>query len=441
MAYKYTDFLEKAQAEGLYDQFGEMDLEKAKENPTYGMGILSGKIMYRDAKTPEAKQQARTWTENYRQSVGGYSTDPTGQYFMPNMLSPSSFEQQDPYGDKIGQLLQKLYERKPFQYDVKSDPQYQTFLKEAMREGRRAMEDTMGSYAAMTGGVPSTAAVTAASQANNYYNAQLADALPKFYQQAYDRYMQEFQTQAETAGLMRQQQAADYGRLTDEVTNQRIRRDEESQARQEAFQKALTAYQMGDARMLEELGIDTSKDVNRQLQELQLRSYEWQDQLQRAQAAAQIGDYSLLQAMGFDTTQAEFEKDLTLAQIAAAYGDYSLMRDLLNSRGANILAGAAPAGSGGSSGGYTGGPAADPGDRLVGNGLTEKQNIAAARVRQYGTGTSADGYPGAYPSSGLSEADMEAILAYNAANHSTGSAQPEQQSTGSRSDRYNRGRR
>ena len=52
----------------------------------------------------------------------------------------------------------------------------------------------------MTGGMPSTAAVTAARQAGGYYAAQLADKLPELYQQAYQRYLQEYQRQMGLAG-------------------------------------------------------------------------------------------------------------------------------------------------------------------------------------------------------------------------------------------------
>lgn len=80
-------------------------------------------------------------------------------------------------------------------YDPNTDPVWQALQKQYRREGQRATEDTLGRYAAMTGGMPSTAAVSAAQQAGNYYAAQLSDRLPQVYQDAYNRYLQEYQRQ------------------------------------------------------------------------------------------------------------------------------------------------------------------------------------------------------------------------------------------------------
>ena len=45
----------------------------------------------------------------------------------------------------------------------------------------------------MTGGMPSTAAVNAASQAQDYYNAKMADKIPELYTLAYQMYADEEQ--------------------------------------------------------------------------------------------------------------------------------------------------------------------------------------------------------------------------------------------------------
>lgn len=107
------------------------------------------------------------------------------------------------YGEKWGgseyqplrdQYLQNAANME-WNYDPNSDPVWQALQKQYRREGQRATEDTLGRYAAMTGGMPSTAAVSAAQQAGNYYAAQLSDRLPQVYQDAYNRYLQEYQRQ------------------------------------------------------------------------------------------------------------------------------------------------------------------------------------------------------------------------------------------------------
>ena len=59
------------------------------------------------------------------------------------------------------------------------------YLREADRTGR----DTLGQYATMTGGIPSTQAVAAASQAADYQKSKLAEQLPSLYQQQIDAAM------------------------------------------------------------------------------------------------------------------------------------------------------------------------------------------------------------------------------------------------------------
>lgn len=74
-------------------------------------------------------------------------------------------------------------------YNPKNDPTYSTLKKEYLREADRATEDTMGTFAGMTGGIPSTAAVTAAQQSGNYYRGQLADRQVELAAQDYDKYL------------------------------------------------------------------------------------------------------------------------------------------------------------------------------------------------------------------------------------------------------------
>ena len=127
----------------------------------------------------------------------------------------------------------------PFQYALESDPAYQAYAKQYAREGRRASEDTMGQYAAMTGGRPSTAAVTAASQAGNYYASQLADKIPELYNQAYTRYLQEYQRQLGIAGQYNTYSQQDYNQFRDRLGQWNTDRN---------FQYQLNRDAVGDAR-------------------------------------------------------------------------------------------------------------------------------------------------------------------------------------------------
>ena len=95
-----------------------------------------------------------------------------------------------PKTDEINSGMDKLANPAQWSYDYQNDPAWQAYRKEYLREADRANRDTMGAYAAQTGGMPSTAAVGAAQQAGNYYRAQLADRIPELMQDDYSRYMQ-----------------------------------------------------------------------------------------------------------------------------------------------------------------------------------------------------------------------------------------------------------
>lgn len=89
-----------------------------------------------------------------------------------------------------------------FSYDVEQDPVYSAYRKQYLREGNRAMADTLAKASAATGGRPSSYAVTAAQQAGNYYNSQLTDVIPTLYQNAYQRYMNNIDLQKQALDVL-----------------------------------------------------------------------------------------------------------------------------------------------------------------------------------------------------------------------------------------------
>lgn len=86
-------------------------------------------------------------------------------------------------------------------YDAASDPAYSALKKSILRESDRSVEDTMGAYAGMTGGIPSTAAVTAAQETANYYRGQLADQKVALGEQDYNRWLNERNADSELMSI------------------------------------------------------------------------------------------------------------------------------------------------------------------------------------------------------------------------------------------------
>jgi hypothetical protein len=116
---------------------------------------------------------------------------------------------------QIDALTQQILGREPFSYDPYTDPLYSSYKKTYTREGQRAMQDTIGQAAAMTGGIPSSYAVGAANQANDYYMAQMADVIPQLYDIAYSRWQNEGNEQRQNLSTLLGLDETDYQRGMD----------------------------------------------------------------------------------------------------------------------------------------------------------------------------------------------------------------------------------
>ena len=93
--YKYEDFLKAVEDNGLAGGFSSADLALAQQNPDAGMGILSAKLDYKNAKTKEAKLLANQKAEDIRSSYGNYTGGGDGMEFNVGPISPSSFTAQE----------------------------------------------------------------------------------------------------------------------------------------------------------------------------------------------------------------------------------------------------------------------------------------------------------------------------------------------------------
>lgn len=135
--------------------------------------------------------------------VSGYGTNPFPEY-------------ESPYQDEIDELLGNLLSYDEFVYKLDDDPLYQQYLSQYLREGDRALNDTLAAAASGAGGMNSYA-VSAAQQAQNYYNAQLNDRVPELYQLAYEMYLRDFETELSKLGVVQGLEDTAYGRYRDDV--------------------------------------------------------------------------------------------------------------------------------------------------------------------------------------------------------------------------------
>lgn len=194
--YTYADFENAAKKSGYFDRFSDYDRRLAQDYPEVGLTLLQYKMDYDAADTEEGRKNANRRANVLRGFYGGYTggRDGSKYYGLGRTEEPKEFTAAaapvwngSAYESKRDGILQAL-EEKEFSYDPGEDPAWSAYAKQYRREGDRAGEDALGRAAAATGGVPSSYAVTAASQAENVYAGALADRLPELAEAAYGRW-------------------------------------------------------------------------------------------------------------------------------------------------------------------------------------------------------------------------------------------------------------
>lgn len=238
MLYSYDDFLSAATSSGLLGEFSQADLETAQRYPEFGLSILSLKKDYHDAATDEQRLLANEAANQLRSSYGNYrGGDDGSRYYSQgkipgqidaildqiNNFGSFSFDQEAPvydnqYAEQQQALLDAILNRPDFTWSKETDPLWGSYKKSYLREGDRATANALAQASAASGGRPSTAAVTAATQAGDYYATQLNDIIPTLYQQAYDRYLNEYSMMLQDLGAVNTQEQLDYAKYLDQLT-------------------------------------------------------------------------------------------------------------------------------------------------------------------------------------------------------------------------------
>lgn len=317
--YTYEDFLRALEESGFGPEgFSESDMKLAQQNPDAGMSILNYKKDWRNATTDQARALANAGAERVRANYGGYTggtdgsqfylTDPSPDDFTfgreaPTYTAPGSFSYRDAptytnrYDERTQQLLNEVLSRPEFSYSAENDPLYSQYRKQYLREGQRASEDAMGQAAAMSGGLPSSYAATAAGQSRNYYNAQLTDKIPELEELAYQKYLDEDSLRRSDLAAVQNAEQADYqkylGQLSQYNTDRNFAYGQYSDDRNFGYQQYLD--------QLSQYNADRNFAYGQYVDELGTQEQRQQDLWDKAQTAAQYGDYKGLNDLGVNT--------------------------------------------------------------------------------------------------------------------------------------------
>ena len=236
MAYTYDDFVKAANQSGLMGQFSQDDLNLAQKYPEFGLSVLSLKKDYNNATTAEQRLLANQAANELRKSYGNYSGGADGGSFrlesklnrraddllgQIGSFGTFSYDEAPTYENAFAQqqkdLLDRILNREDFSWSKETDPQWSSYKKSYLREGDRATANALAKASAASGGRPSSYAVNAATQAGDYYATKLNDVIPTLYQQAYERYLDEYNMKLKDLNAVNQQEQLDYAKYLDRL--------------------------------------------------------------------------------------------------------------------------------------------------------------------------------------------------------------------------------
>lgn len=292
-----------------------------------GSGIASGMGSYTAPKTEtDSKTDYKSIIDDLMYS-GAYGDTVSGYFNARNekLQNPEYSQWRDPlwdakvqdyiqrntykskYGDRIESVLSQLENMGPFSYDAMSDPNYQAFAKSYGIMGDRAMADTLGEVAAMTGGMPSSYAVTAASQAKQQWDQRLTDMIPELYNAAYARYMNDYQMMAD-----------ELGRLQSLENENRAQWESDRAYGNQILQQNTANDQWNQS-------FGAQNNQWQQSFDFEKSQAEKNDALARAETLASYGDFSGYKALGYSDEQIKNMKNTydaaqRLAQISSYQG-------------------------------------------------------------------------------------------------------------------------
>ncbi len=109
----------------------------------------------------------------------------------------------------------KYFNYEDFSYDVNSDPAYNQYKQIYKKQGKEAMEDTVGNTSALTGGYANSYAQTAGNIAYNKQLDKLNNVIPELYSAAYSKYEDELNRLESKLGYLSDKNEAEYSKYLD----------------------------------------------------------------------------------------------------------------------------------------------------------------------------------------------------------------------------------
>lgn len=151
---------------------------------------------------------------------------PTNQ---PSTYKPTQYKSQ--YQTQLDKALNNVVN---FNYDPLQDASYRALANLYNEQGNRAAADTLGQAASLNGGYGTSFGVSAAQQARNQYNQELASMIPDMEDRAYSR-------ATGSLGALRDADNTNYARFRDNVGDNQWAYEQQYQQ----YRDAMADYEWG----------------------------------------------------------------------------------------------------------------------------------------------------------------------------------------------------
>ena len=145
--------------------------------------------------------------EDTKKGIGTAKRPPTLKGTISDLINDMNIKQSAEgsvdYDDWADNLINDLYGNREFTYDAETDPEWQSTKKEYTAEADKTMRDVLAQGAVSTGGIASTSAITAASEARDATMAGLEQQKAQLRNEAYSRYQQENAAKINLLGVIK----------------------------------------------------------------------------------------------------------------------------------------------------------------------------------------------------------------------------------------------
>lgn len=145
------------------------------------------------------------------------TTNVTPQEAYQNWIDSKPADYNGNWTSQMENALNEVLGRGSFSYNPNEDPMYQSIVQNALVNGRRAMQDTMGNAAALTGGYGNSYASSAGQQAYQESLRGINDYLPNLYEMALKSYTAEGDRLTDNLAALRDADQMEYDRYRDNV--------------------------------------------------------------------------------------------------------------------------------------------------------------------------------------------------------------------------------